>query len=1327
THTLSSFARAQARVSDRIALYNELSQASLRPGSQGGFQANSRRAQSFGAQANSAIGELGLGLGLGLGLELGLARDLGSNLGVRPASALESGSPARSDMPLRNELLMRAANAPERPHSAMGLMSPVQQHSRTRRRRRASSVASSATRDGMDAAPASGSCVFEVDRVRGTLVARLSECRRYRLTVWFSIAASADALPAAAGIDFWESGSVAISGIPRSLNTRVRVRLPHRLPADTDDLLTSTTTGSCFYAVRMVQPPRVEPQQSTRAVDARAASSSVSHGRAVPPPSLLFSPASPAFPAHFSGDAGWLLTDDSDAGSGIDEVMTGSDELLMSRSNTGDADREADVNRKLMGFIMESRRRTSISLDGPRPWLVGDAEDAGGNEPDDVAEASESSRRDFWSQFASENHCFDFARAELTVFKLKLAESVTLSWAPRFDPGAVGEFGRSVSEADRPFELSPLLSQETMPIEQHFLPELPVRDARHLETIFSAEPTPVVDAPAEPLVAFSPPTLKPQTAATSLVCLDQIDACLAMRPDGFVLSTAVCVRRQQDQADFAWPAFVDLDFSPLLVAIGAVRSVDLRHRRVSLADGSFVRWASGSSDAVNGTQLDRKDLVSRLRIWLPADGSDGDAVALIVESAPALKIEFRGMALTKSFFVAVPVSRLVTLVGSYSSNAAASASVRVANEAELWVSAAQSDSKGMDLGALSLAPEDPSELFQVVSIERRVSPITALFSQKLAAAYAAAVDCKDKQSQPIFATALGIAVDVQHGVAVDDVVDPADRLLVVRVAIDCSLATFSPWRSQLGHLAAAADDRSALVAPFLAMAVPEASGQNCTWQLESLELAQTDGQGPNSSKVPVQTVVDLDPGVIAIPLTPRPRPSPGSSDVLLPEVVADCVSCVFSCNVPLSMLNDDECCLWLPVPRFAQTATERCPDDAVFARSSTALLDSASITVSSASGGTFVRAVKEPHADKGVFGTGIECAVDTAPCKPLVAQKLLIALADLSELFVRLRPLPAPKQAPQLVTRATDTDDLDPVPEPVAEPEVELADRGIVPADECPAKPATEEDTDELDDTAAVSCISMSPSPSPVSSLLASPVLSARQAEVVEDLAGGDLLSVHTPSIVSNFSIGSGHSIASSSLRNRHASRTRVASETALASSVVGISMHADAVVPSETQPLLSSSLAESEPQSLARRAWRGFIWVLSILAFVVVTFAVLALLSGDVFDMPQPETPPSISLPDHPAMLATASAAVLPEQSSVHVSLASAGRSRVFLRGKSSDIYELLISEHLESSEDSTVEVTNDGAHSFNTVAADTSSSLLGLLYRLVIEPLLGVLNTTG
>ncbi|KAJ1827930.1 hypothetical protein LPJ56_001388 [Coemansia sp. RSA 2599] len=1399
THTLSSFARAQARVSDRIALYNELSQASTRTqGAQsGGLRADARRTQSFGAEANSAMS--GLGLSMGLGLD------------PRPVSALERSIPAASsDMPLRNELLVRAANAPERPRSAMGLMSPVQQQSRSRRRRRASSVASTATRDGVDMSPSVGSCVFEVDRVRGTLFARLSECRRYRLTVWFSVSASADALPAA-GVDFWESGSVAISGIPRSLNTRVRVRLPHRLPMDADDLLASATTGSCFYSVRMVQPPRVEPQ-SSRAVDAHAASSSVSHRRAVPllpPSSLLFSPASPALPAQFPGAAGWLLTDDSDADA--DAEAESADMVLASRSNTGETDRETDVNRKLMGFLMESRRRNSLSLDGPRPWLVGDPEDAvvgnfsdDDDDDDDKAgdKAGDSERHGFWKQFAAQNHGFDFARTELTAFKLRLAESVTLAWSPRADPSAASAYRRSIAQADRPFELSPLLSQETMPLEQQqqLLPEMPaVRDA-YLETIFSAEPTPVIDAPAEPIIAFSPVAKPAAVATTSLVCLHSVDACLDVRPGGLALSTTVRVEREQGQADFCWPAFVDLDFSPLLVAIGAVRNMELHHQSVSV-DGSRARWVSGSSAvdaALDGSAFSNSPMApSRLRVWIPALDAAATAFAITVESAPALRIEFSGMALTKSFFVAVPMNRLVSMASSPAlseiaekSSAAITAAVRVANAADMWVNAVQSDSKGMDVGALSLMPQDSSAIYQVVSIERKVSPIAASFSQRLAAAYddnsATGADSQDK-AQLIFATALGIAVDIEHGgIRGAEETDISDKL-VVRVAVSCSLATFSPWRSQLAR-PSAHDDQPSSAMQFLAMAVPNACGAHSKWELESLEFALAAGQG--RSKAPVQAVVELDDGLIAIPLSQRSCFSTGSTDVLCPEVTIDSITCLFSCSIAVSELEHWPC-LWLPAPHLARPAATHSSIDAVFARASSALLDSASVTVSSASSGAAIRVLKGKEVEQeGIAGTCIECAVDADPDKPLVAQKLQIALSDIHKLCICLRPLPAPKTV-EYATKATDTDDL----LPAATKDVESAQAIAVEpkdstavvapetpgevdasAEECHSKPDAEEDTDELDDTAAVSCISSSPTsasassscPMPLPLTLASPLQLPASAEpsaaaqpaafAAEDSDGfyDDLMSVRTPasapSVVSNASVGSGRSRASGSLRNRHVSRTRAAAERAVASSVVGISLHPSSIIHTETEPLLGSSAAaaavghaagsEREPQSLASRAWRGLVWVLSIVVFVVVTFTVLSLLSGDVFDslsaddggvyVHQPRVLPSISLPDHqtassaePAILfePTASAE---EDNRLVVGPGSAGRSRVFIRGKSSDIYELLISEHLEDAEDPAIEVTNDGVHSFNTTAAETSSSLLAIIYRLVIEPLLGIMNTT-
>ncbi|KAJ1900842.1 hypothetical protein LPJ66_001196 [Kickxella alabastrina] len=1241
-HTQASYARSLARVSDRVALFNNLSASPARAQS-----LTTRRTHSFD-------------------VDRGLV-----GLGLRPASAMahydeqpvdqshdqshgydQSQTQDQAQAQIHGQPMQRPADAIDRPHLSMGL-------------------GTGRLLMGADAAPrsAAGECLppacdFETDVARGMLFARLHEPRRYRLTVWFSVPVAAHMQLGHGDCAAWEAGGVNIQGLPRSLHTRVRMRLPHRRvrshgPAD---------DGS-FYRVRMVQPPRVDPH-SVRTVDAALAS-----GGQMPAP--LFSPAGP----EASGGAGWLNTDDSDT---------------QDRAAPVDNDAEAILDRKLRRFIDEYGRRT-LAADAPAQQALVAADSA--------------DRRHAWAQFASEHDGWDFRRSEVTSFRLKLADAVSVSWAPRTDYDYVAS---SLFES-RP--LSPMLSDEPELPDQFHLPTSrprPPPSRAALETIFSAEPTPTIDVPAETTLAFALTV----AGAEPIVSINSVEARLVVRPDGLLLSAKVTLSTSE-----RWPTAIDMHFSPLLCAIGGVRSLALAHRSVSVRyRGRHVeaRWASGPALGESGSNEP-----SLLRLWaaataesaaalLPEDslGADGAVMEVTVESEPGLSVPLHGMALTHRFYIAVPTHLVSLSANAFSVGAA----VSVVNSADTWVHAVLADSDGIAADLLSLVSS--ASLHRVVVIERRSAVgASVMFARRMAAAYER-MRASGAMEEPVTCVSSAtVAIDVERR---------ALGALAVRVSVACSLATFNSWRAQMVAVERNKSNSSIggpQVVPCLALSVPRSDS---AWEIDSVEL--TCLVGSVSTTMPVQSLVELGDGTVAVPLSHLLR----ARGHLAPEVVIDAVTCVFTAstsapNHPQSALAS-RLSLPLPVPVFGLHSDCPALERAYFAKSCTELFSAATITVSVAAGAT-VQTTNEnnisaivctlPGCTASSTDTNAVIVDDAGDAsnagddgddderQPLVTHTLQVALSSLAGLCLDLCLAPTPAQPPleqhtvELISKSTDTDDLLPLPpsvSPIPEEAYNSDDGSDDKRDDNAAVDSAEE---VMDDTAAVSWVSLEQLPT-------------------------DSISVH--------SMASSAAAATRSLRNRH-TRNRVLADVTPTSSALDMSMQ----VPTESDPLLGPPreiMLGTEP-SAWEKMQRVLVWILWFTLFLVITAAALFAVTEYFIEMPENSAQMHyidtvtddipVTVMGMPAAV-TAVAMVLPIEIL---------RARMAVHNEVLDV----LSETVDTSGCLPVVSSNEVEHIFASAASaafadsgaadvtsgKSSSSLFGWLYRAVFEPVLEALHLSG
>ncbi|KAJ2739217.1 hypothetical protein GGI20_006145, partial [Coemansia sp. BCRC 34301] len=504
-----------------------------------------------------------------------------------------------------------------------------------------------------DAASRAPLCEFGADATRGVFVAHFHEPRFYRLTVWFSVAADADqelpprgvtpdsanysasacpdTPPSMPTLYSWEAGSVLIRGLPRSIKTTVRVRLPHRqmvvrdpgaeadgkimlgfadsqpcadspatprrqimqvsiadvprsiysakplgssLKASNLSSVTDIAAGGrgpgCFYRVKMQKPGHVEPY-AVRTESARHASTRAP-ARA---PGLLLLPESA------EGElAGWLNTDDSDAADNDHgDFAPPPPPPSAAAYELPCGDIETLLDSRLQRFIDEYGHRDLASDE--QPLLVNsdgtfDSVDAtlGLPRPRSRAELMGEGclARPSWTDFAQQQALadgIDYQRTELTVFKLKLADCVSFSWAPR------------LSEYCYPLSLPGKEAEVEMPS-----PSVP----RHaLETILSAGSTPIGSSRLDSAAMPSPlPVSSMPSAPAPHVSIERSELDVALNAGGLRILSTISLRLHQparatkdDPAAhtgqmYEWPEHLDLVFVPLrLSADGASTSTDL--------------------------------------------------------------------------------------------------------------------------------------------------------------------------------------------------------------------------------------------------------------------------------------------------------------------------------------------------------------------------------------------------------------------------------------------------------------------------------------------------------------------------------------------------------------------------------------------------------------------------------------------------------------------------------------------------------------------------------------------------------------------------------
>ncbi|KAJ1944441.1 hypothetical protein FBU59_002600, partial [Linderina macrospora] len=505
SHTQASYSRARARATDRVAIYGQ-DHSPVMPST-----LSRRRSMPFNENSPFATATPG-----------------------RPASVMGTGlSPRRS---LADMFRDPSLPGGKRAHSSMGFanhslgLHPIDNMLSERLppmlREPPSPGIGSQWSQVFGGSEGSGSsvCVFDTDEQRGVFVARIREPRRVRISVWFTVPALAQApagsssAPAVNGhtdglvqpsastmtIFPWESGSVTLSGLPRSLNTRVCIRLPHRrtLLGDSDDdtvLLNFSDTkdasadmlttpqrrvmkvdmsdapstmrragisrgplpelspqglpgDGCFYRIRMSQPSRSEPT-SSRVMDARLASSEALGRKGKP--------------SATSTGHGWLSTDDSDSQPSREGLI---------RQLSHDADLLLD--RRLQRHIDETADDLATYL----PPVGVKIDDFGSPQP--VA-AKIDDRQQEWDLFAQDqagSEGFDYSKTELTTFKLKSIDMITLAWSPR-----LVEYCQPL---DEPPAHAVLADHEEVEQLVQRRPVPPPAELFGLETIMSASSTP---------------------------------------------------------------------------------------------------------------------------------------------------------------------------------------------------------------------------------------------------------------------------------------------------------------------------------------------------------------------------------------------------------------------------------------------------------------------------------------------------------------------------------------------------------------------------------------------------------------------------------------------------------------------------------------------------------------------------------------------------------------------------------------------------------------------------------------------------------------------
>ncbi|KAJ1964830.1 hypothetical protein GGI12_001166, partial [Dipsacomyces acuminosporus] len=1060
SHTMATYSRARAKASDRFALYSDLSGSPNRHASP-----LSRRAQSFNTEES-------------------YERAAASTTNKRPTSALDGrpSPPSQStdawidssaDANAAGSSIAASISNMDRPHSSIGFINRrMRANSRTsidtdkspagalppliselQHPEPSGNLQSANAGFGSELASQDGLplCEFETDFVRGVFVARLREARRYRLTIWFSVSATPSAqykedearlYPAddpeagqkpgnkrpATTIYPWETASISVSGLPRSLNTRVRVRLPHRhalldedqnehvlvgiidkdqhlhqrpqsddtssvdatprkqmLKVNMDDipgslrmtrisrpsLLASDlspqkehisfSSYGCFYRVRMLQPSRVEPQ-SSRAVDARVASmASSSAGKAkAREAGAAFSP-SPQPAAKTLSDfalggglpstdyaAGWLNTDDSDAAADNDSQALEATHVGIAGSLRDDA--ESVLDRKLQRFIDEYGRRDTFNHE-QQPDLVGS--NGGLNPADHEASAagsrpttSSGGQHDSWALFAkdqAQEEGFDYLKTEVTVFKLKSVDTISVAWSPRL----VEHCQPVLSPAERAKDLGLLeeaaiqdQSVPTSPLSRQQLIEPPL--ARFgLETILSAGSTPnstirsqssrfLANPPAEQATAV--PEVKeavpPQKYAKVLI--SSLDIRLIVQSECLQVVTGVTLKAdtQSSSTSTKWPEFVDLEFAPLLLAISGgagagkgalssasfVKNVGFQHQSVKSSIGDLVepcRWAASALALPKASQPAlHSQPPSSVRIWIPSSANGNPCVALEIVSFSDRRIASSGMLLTERLYIAIPQD-LVSVIADKQAETLqtpvlrkeatpAKTTVSITNNADLWVKTSlEEPNTSISELLLLLSASTDRHSHYIAFVERQsLASATAQTTQLVAATNELGLTALP-YSCPI---SIDVAVSVRYiGTNAPSALANGHTAsgscgLAISASISCTLASFMPWFMPSN------DSASTDTTPCLAVRMPPISGTG-GWSVCSL----CTGSAGNTLCYPVFSAADL----VIMPIRPARAPSTELGE----EVAIDVARCEFSAFISADdLLRHQKGPFVLPLP-----------------------------------------------------------------------------------------------------------------------------------------------------------------------------------------------------------------------------------------------------------------------------------------------------------------------------------------------------------------------------------------------------------------------------
>ncbi|KAJ1818123.1 hypothetical protein LPJ60_004484, partial [Coemansia sp. RSA 2675] len=865
----------------------------------------------------------------------------------------------------------------------------------------------------------------------------------------------------------------------------------------------------CFYRVKMQQPGHIEP--SLIRTESACAASTRAPARA---PNLLLFPDSPSIAplgsrSSTEGDlAGWLNTDDSDAAENECDFSPAPPPNAAQESSCGDM--ETFLDNKLQRFINEYGHRDLASDE--QPLLVDsdgnlDTGDAafGLSRPLSQSELqqarmdSTNATRPSWTDFAqqqTQTDGIDYQRTELTVFKLPLADSISFSWAPR-----LSEYCHPVAMSDKPLEAEVLSAGPSsedfavVPVLGRLLPPPPlpsVSVSRHaLETIFSAGSTPAGSShfgsdaaltfPEPPPVNLSDLPASPKSskanAPTPHVSIERTELSITVQSGGLRVQSTVSLRlhsptwsaddeaiAHSDQL-YDWPEYLDLEFAPLKYSVGSLAnsqctsaSVALLHRVVTICcamqSEHSAEWLAGATPALGHDSSNRvvqSELrPSCLRVWIPSTKAQlSPVIVLSVESEPATHVQLSSMLLTERLLVALP-KHLVSLAllsadAMLGSDAAGSESklTKLVNRAGLWVKAAVVNS-GED------GDDQAPTACHTVAIERR--PTTSMpglapvynQQQQFTAAYAELSNDGAVLTPLTSPTTSSVSVVIGSGAI------QGELGLSVQVTLKCSLATFIPWRIQLGS------GTLSMATPCLALRLPEVAAGCSPWVVSGLEL--TSATGDNGRMASTQLVC-LDSTLLGIPLAGKQQ----LDNTLGDEAVLDTVRCVLTMSIARDRLlaakglsNGQEehvavgLGVELPLPTLlfgASDVASVCKaldkDDSCFeyssiARLSGSLLTSVLVSVTAPclrANGDTLSIPRLTHKD--VIACPIDACIDTdddgddlqrqaSPLgMPLIEHRF--QLSESTPLKLQLIPT-LPEAWPELATRYVDMSDLEPSP-----------------------------------------------------------------------------------------------------------------------------------------------------------------------------------------------------------------------------------------------------------------------------------------------------------